>query len=362
MRERIAEAFTWSRVVALFGTLLVAIGVTVVVVDSNDDGVPDRAEIRISLGGADDAPAGVPSGPSTLTLDEQGANVLEQAKVGDLGGHDRLDDETPADLDLTPEQEQQVQDALEQNAESNVLPDVTPLAAPFQPGCRTRLVGNYSSRNGVTPRLIVAHYTVSPNRAGFDDVDGITAYFASAASQASSHYVIDADGNCNYIVRETSKAWTQAAGNPWSVAIEHIATGSESDLANRAGYRKAGRVYDAIARRWNIPLQRGAVAASGVPTRPGIVQHADGGLSWGGHRDVNPFEVGKLIAAAKRHRKLSHRLERRKADHKRNHAQRRARCSREQKRASADRRRECRKRRARHEFLHERLHYLRARV
>lgn len=356
MRDRIGE-WSWSKVIALFGALVVVIGVSVVVVDSNDDGVPDRAEIRISLGGHDDVPAGVPAGPATLTVPKSAVEAAAESEVGDHAG---LDDETPPGL--TDEQLAGQAEALERNARSDALPEVHPLAAPFQPGCRTRLVGNYSSRGGVTPRVIVAHYTVSPNLAGFADVDGITAYFNRSTSQASSHYVIDADGNCNYIVRESDKAWTEAAGNPWGVSIEHVAIGSEGDLANRAGYRKSGRVYDAIARRWNIPLRRGAVGSNGVPTRPGIVQHADGGLPWGGHHDVNPFEVGKLIAAAKRHRKLSHRLERRKADHKRNHEQRRARCSREQKRASADRRRECRKRRARHEFLHERLHYLRARV
>lgn len=282
----------------LAAAALAVVGITIVVSDDDGDGKPDRTTITIELGGHDQAPAGVPAGPATLELGETGQAVLEQAKDTELGGHDGLVNETPGGLPAAAGEKLPLY--LERNAESNTLPDLSPLAAPEQAGCRSRFVSNQSSRAGVRPRVIVAHYTVSPNRPGFSDVDGITAYFNSARSSASSHYVIDADGNCNYIVPETAKAWTQAAGNPYSIAIEHIAVGNERYLATPAGYRKSGQVYAAIAKRWDIPIQRGAVnRANCVPTRAGIIQHFDFGACGGGHHDVTPFALAKLIAAAK---------------------------------------------------------------
>lgn len=306
---------TLPRLIAAFIALIVAVGITVAIVDDNGDGRPDR--LTVTLGGHDDAPAGVPAGPAELTLDEGGVDSLADVRDSDAAGHEGLDDETPAgvpaaELEAAARQQERL-------AESNTLPDLTPLAAPFQAGCATRLVGNYSSRNGVRPRVIVAHYTVSRNRPGADDVDAIAAYFNSPSSQASSHYVIDADGNCRYLVRETSKAWTVAAGNPVSLNVEHIAYGDEPDLANAGGYAKSGRVYAAMARRWDIPLQRGAVSNC-VVTRPGIVQHYDFGLCGGGHHDVTPFDVGKLVTAAR----IAGRIYHRRADDRRAHKRYRA--------------------------------------
>lgn len=280
-------------------TVLVAVlgaGILVEVVDDNGDGKTDRVTVR--LGGHDDLPAGVPAGPAKLELDDEAVDALDAVEDRDAGGHDNLDDETPAGLPAGAYRA--LPNYLEDNIARNDLPVISPLAAPEQAGCVTRLVGNYSSRYGVRPRQIWAHYTVSRNRPGWDDVNAIVAYFNSPASSASSHYVIDADGNCALIVPETGKAWTQAAANPYAISIEFIAYGDEADLLTAAGYAKAGKVLAAIGRRWDIPLARGAVnTATCTPARPGIVQHADGGACAGGHHDVNPFSVARLIAAAK---------------------------------------------------------------
>jgi N-acetyl-anhydromuramyl-L-alanine amidase AmpD len=64
----------------------------------------------------------------------------------------------------------------------------------------------------------VLHYTVSPNRVGWSDVNAVVAEFANPAFQASSNYVIDGEGHCAYIVRESDKAWTQAAANPFAIS------------------------------------------------------------------------------------------------------------------------------------------------
>lgn len=273
---------------------LVGVGVIVEVTDDNGDGHADR--VTIKLGGQDDLPAGVPAGPAAVTLEPQAVEDLEALEERDP--HKGLDDETPAGLPAGAYKV--LPNYLDDNVARNDLPDLSPLAAPEQAGCVTRLVANQSSRNGVRPRVLVAHYTVSRNRPGWDDVNAIVGYFNNPAAQASSHYVIDADGNCAYIVPETAKSWTEAAGNPYSIGFEHIAYGDEADLATPAGYAKDGKVYAAAARRWGIPIQRGAInTATCVPTRPGIVQHADFGTCGGGHHDINPFDLGKLIAATR---------------------------------------------------------------
>lgn len=287
----------------LIAALIVLVGlgaaITIVVSDDDGNGRPDR--IVIELHGQDDQPAGVPAGPETLTLEEPAVAALEGAKRGDLGDHDDLVNERPPGADTGELEAATLQQA--ELAKRADLPDATPLAAPFQRGCRTRLVGNYSSRAGVPPRVFVMHYTVSRNRPGFADVDGITAYFNGRGSSASSHYVIDREGNCNYIVRETSKAWTQAAGNPVSIAVEVIAYGDEPDLLGPGGYRKVGLVYADAARRWRIPLQRGRVSGCRV-VRAGIIDHRAFGSCGGGHHDVGPFEprnraLDRILAAAR---------------------------------------------------------------
>lgn len=281
---------------ALVAGALITLGV-VELVDRDGDGRTDR--VIINLGGHAAQPGGVPAGPAKLKLNEPGVDVLEAAKRNDAGGHIGADDETPPAVPT----DELLAGARAQGraAQADGLPDLTPLAAPFQAGCSTRLVGNYSARSGVRPRIIVLHYTVSRNRPGRSDVDGITAYFNGRGSSASSHYVVDADGNCNYIVRETSKAWTQAGFNPWAISIEQIAYGDEGRYANAAGYAKLGRIVRDAARRWKIPLRRGRVVGCSV-IAAGIVDHRQLGRCGGGHNDVSPFAgaVEKVIATARK--------------------------------------------------------------
>jgi hypothetical protein len=204
--------------------------------------------------------------------------------------------ETPAAAPKSViENAREQQDAL---AASDQLPLVTPDAAPSQRGCTSNFVVNYSSRRGVRPRLFVLHYTVSANRAGWSDVNAIVALFNTVAFQASSNYVIDGEGNCAYIVRESDKAWTQAALNPVAISVEVINSGHESIYAGPAGLKKIALVVSDALRRWQIPVQLGAVS-NGVVTRAGIVDHAMLGVAGGGHHDINPFKVAPVIAAVK---------------------------------------------------------------
>lgn len=161
-------------------------------------------------------------------------------------------------------------------------------------GCRTSFVQNQSSRRGVRPTMQTLHYTVSPNRPGWSDVDAVVALFNRSSSQASSHFVIDSEGHCAYIVPIEAKAWTAAAGNPFSVQYEIIATGREARYLEPSGMAKLKAVVREVGRRTGIPFRQGAVSGC-VPTRTGIVQHKDWGVCGGGHVDVTPFSISRIV-------------------------------------------------------------------
>jgi hypothetical protein len=240
---------------------------------------------------------GGPHGTTTRTL-EVPAAVAHAAELA-LDDHQGARNETPAGAPpATLEAAREQQDRL---AATDQLPIVTPLAAPEQRGCVTHLVVNYSTRRGVRPRVFVLHYTVSANRPGWDDVNAVVHEFDTPAFQASSNYVIDNEGNCAYIVRESDKAWTQAALNPVAISVEVINTGHEATYAGTAGLAKVALVVSDALKRWDIPVQLGAVS-NGVVTRAGIVDHGMLGVAGGGHHDIAPFSVQAVIDAVAKQR------------------------------------------------------------
>lgn len=264
--------------------LLTAIVYLLIQVVGGGGGAPGT--ITVTLGG----PHGTPE--KTVTLPTP---VVDAAKSSDLADHQASRSENPAgvtaaQLDASREQQERL-------AASSALPNVTPDAAPQQRGCTTRLVRNYSSRRGVPPRLFVLHYTVSPNRPGWSDVYAVASLFDRAAFQASSNYIVDAEGHCLYIVRESDKAWTQAAANPFAVSVEVINTGHEPTYAGTAGAKKVALLIHDVAHRWHFPIQAGAVAGCLV-VRPGVVDHRSLGACGGGHFDITPYPITPLIRAA----------------------------------------------------------------
>lgn len=163
-------------------------------------------------------------------------------------------------------------------------------------GCRTSFVRNQSSRRGVRPVWQVLHYTVSSNVTGWADVNSVVALFDRSSSQASSHFVIDAEGHCAYIVPIESKSWTEAAANPFGISYEIIATGRESVYLPPAGLAKLKSVMREVSRRTGIPMRRGSNVGC-TPGRSGIVQHKDFGTCGGGHVDISPFSVDAVVRA-----------------------------------------------------------------
>lgn len=227
---------------------------------------------------------------------EAPASAVAAVAASDADDHQGGRDEAPPGVTARVlEAGREQQDRL---AATDNLPVTAPAAAPSQAGCRSRFITSYSSRRGLAPRMIVLHYTVSPNTPGWGDVDGVTAYFARASTQASSNYVIDGEGHCNYIVREVDKAWTQAAANPFSVSIEQINTGREKVYAAPAGLARTARVVHDIAKRWGIPLRAGRVSGCQVAVS-GVVDHHSLGACGGGHFDITPYGAAQVIAAAR---------------------------------------------------------------
>lgn len=249
-------------------------------------GGPTRVEIQI----------GGPHGTHTQTLTVPAVAVDQAADVAE---HEGMKDETPAGAPRAViEAAREQQDKL---AANDQLPIVTPDAAPEQAGCRTELVQNFSTRRGVRPRIFVLHYTVSANRVGWSDVNAIVGLFDRPAFAASSNYVIDGEGHCAYIVRESDKAWTQAALNPVAISAEVINTGHEQRYMAQPGLVKLAEVVSDALKRWEIPVQLGAVSG-GVVTRAGIVDHGMLGVAGGGHHDISPYKVGQVIAAVTAYR------------------------------------------------------------
>lgn len=277
---------TGKKLIAALVALAAAVGgITIALTSGTDDNGKPTKTVTITVG----AGAG-----KTTKIEVPKAQVV---KAGDLADHNDSRSEAPPGV--SGAQVQQSLQTQEQLAKSDQLPIVQPDAAPSQRGCRSRFVQNSSSRRGVAPRLFVVHYTVSGNAPGFADVDAITALFDRPSFQASSNYVEDRDGNCNYIVRESDKAWTQAGLNPYSISVEIVNKGrGDGPLLSSAGLKKLGLIISDASARWKIPLRRGKVSGC-VPTSSGIVMHNDLGPCGGGHFDIVPYSLDPIIAAAK---------------------------------------------------------------
>jgi hypothetical protein len=222
-----------------------------------------------------------PHGRVTLTVPSA---VVKQTATA-LAGHRGLRDQSPPGAPPAVVKAAQAQDR------SFAAHDRLPLHSPDVPlgrrGCITRLVANFSSRNGVAPHAVILHYTVSRNIAGWTDDYAIIGVFDTPAYQVSSHYVYDAEGNCAYIVRETDKAWTQAAANPFSISFEVIDTGFERVYLPSKALAKLAVIISGVCHRWHIPVQLGAFV-NGKLTRYGIMDHEMLGVAGGGHHDISP--------------------------------------------------------------------------
>lgn len=269
--------------------LLVAAGVAVTLtIAFTDNGRPHQLEVKIVFG---------------QSLNENGRQAYQQIKdKATLDAPIAHEDLGSPELETPPPGQVDVDAAAaaiatnEQVAEDTTLGPAHPVPlATREPVTETRLLArNYSSRRGARPALCVVHSTESSNIRGLQDVSAIVAWFNNPASQASSNYTIDAEGNVIRMVPETAKAWTQAFFNPWSVSIEFIGRASQRAWPETQ-LRAGAMVCAASTARWGIPVRHARV--SGCTIRlSGILQHNDLGGCGGGHHDAGPnFPIRTFI-------------------------------------------------------------------
>ena len=159
-------------------------------------------------------------------------------------------------------------------------------------------VRNQSDRGGAAIQLLVLHSTESHNRPGDSDLAAIAAWFDNAASQASSHVVIDADGHSARLVADDRKAWTCAAFNAVSLNIEQIGIAAEGNWPETE-INECARWLARWSLKHKVPLRRGEVSGSRV-VRSGVVTHAQLGAVGGGHSDPGSgYPVAAVIERAK---------------------------------------------------------------
>ncbi len=171
-----------------------------------------------------------------------------------------------------------------------------PLAAPNWPGCETRFTPvNFSNRTAAI-RGFGLHYTGSRNITGMADMNGLAAYAARPSAGVSWHFLIDAEGHCFYMVPVAKKAWTIGNLNSQTINVEMIGNGGEATYGGAAGLRKLTAVVRRASSIYGFPVRLGAVQGC-VITRPGVITHWMGGACAGGHIDIKPYDIAKVVEA-----------------------------------------------------------------
>lgn len=292
----------WQKIAAALAALVVAIGVAYAAVTGDD-------------GGSKPTPTATPTPtPTTVQLGGQGEKKIELPPAAQVIARDQAQEDEAGQTDRSesdlraPDKQPDAGELEDGNQAAPVaqppIPKDIPQAAPRgPPGCHTAFVRNQSGRNGAKIALGVIHWTGSRNIAhSAADVLANVRWFDQSASQASSTYITDDDGNCYYTVPETAKAWTQAGANPWSLSVEITNPGVLPLFNGAAGRNRVLELMRRWHKLWGLPYRRAHVNGSCVPTRSGFLAHRDLGPCGGGHPDVgpSPATVDGLIRDAAR--------------------------------------------------------------
>jgi N-acetylmuramoyl-L-alanine amidase len=151
--------------------------------------------------------------------------------------------------------------------------------------------GNYSSRGGSDVDQLTFHTSE-----GSDKGENLAGWIQNPASQVSYHAAVDnySPGVVFRFVDSDSKAWSQAAGNPFALSVcfctpSGAASGWSRDtwLAKPAMLDNAAAIGRTFCDWYGIPMTplNASQAQSGAR---GISQHVDGGSSWSNHHDCGP--------------------------------------------------------------------------
>lgn len=136
------------------------------------------------------------------------------------------------------------------------------------------------------------HSTESHPRPGDGDLSAIWNWFNNPASQASSHYVIDDDGNSWQMVGDFDKAWTIGVANSWTLNYELIGHAADSNRKWRQRMPQLKKLAQHLAHahlRHGVPLRKGKVGNQGgacVCVKAGVIRHSDvTAAGFGSHTD-----------------------------------------------------------------------------
>lgn len=138
-------------------------------------------------------------------------------------------------------------------------------------------VRNQSARS-TQPAVIVLHSTESTNRPGTGDLAAVVGWFNNPASQASSHVIVDNEGNAAQCVPDERKAWHVSSYNSLALGIEQIGQASQSGTSWTPQQIKKTAQYIAYwSKKYGIPITHS--------TKRGVCMHSDLGAAGGGHHD-----------------------------------------------------------------------------
>ena len=149
------------------------------------------------------------------------------------------------------------------------------------PGADWRPIGVNFSAGGQARTIVVAHI-MEGTLAGTDS------WFRNPASGASAHFGVGKTGVVYQWVDTASTAWHCAAGNAYTIGIEH--EGFTGEALTPAQVSASAGILAWAHGVHPVPLQ-----TTNSPTAPGLGWHGMGGPSWGNHPDCpGPPIVGQL--------------------------------------------------------------------
>jgi len=140
--------------------------------------------------------------------------------------------------------------------------------AEWEPALSSNFTESDRESNGLIIRWIVIHDIEGTAQAAMN-------WFKDIRAKASSHYVVDYEGNIYQMVRDKDIAWHAGnwAYNEHSIGIEHAGY-ADQDLFTDKEYRGSAKMVGYLVRKYNISLNHPIGLAPADPSKgSGIIGH-----------------------------------------------------------------------------------------